>query len=106
MPSDFIPLSLMKFSDKTLAQTLVQLCLAKGIHHIVISPGSRNAPLSIGFASHPDFECFSIVDERCAAFFAMGIAQQLKKPVAVVCTSGSALLNRSEEHTSELQSRP
>lgn len=93
MPSDFIPLSLMKFSDKTLAQTLVQLCLAKGIHHIVISPGSRNAPLSIGFASHPDFECFSIVDERCAAFFAMGIAQQLKKPVAVVCTSGSALLN-------------
>jgi len=83
----------MKFSDKTLAQTLVQLCLAKGIHHIVISPGSRNAPLSIGFASHPDFTCFSIVDERSAAFFAMGIAQQLKKPVAVVCTSGSALLN-------------
>lgn len=93
MPSDFIPLSLMKFSDKTLAQTLVQLCLAKGIHHIVISPGSRNAPLSIGFASHPDFTCFSVVDERSAAFFAMGIAQQLKKPVAVVCTSGSALLN-------------
>lgn len=83
----------MKFSDKILSQTVVQLCLAKGIDHIVISPGSRNAPLSIGFGEHPDIKCFSIVDERCAAFFAMGMAQQLGKPVAVTCTSGSALLN-------------
>lgn len=83
----------MKFSDKILSQTLVQLFLDKNIDHIVISPGSRNAPLTIGFAENPSFKCFSIVDERCAAFFAMGLAQQLKKPVAVVCTSGSALLN-------------
>lgn len=83
----------MKFSDKILSQTLVQLCLDKGIDHIVISPGSRNAPLTIGFSGNPGFKCFSIVDERCAAFFAMGMAQQLKRPVAVVCTSGSALLN-------------
>ncbi len=83
----------MKFSNKILSQTLVQLCLDKGIDHIVISPGSRNAPLTIGFGEHPDFKCFSIVDERCAAFFALGIAQQIKKPVAVVCTSGSAVLN-------------
>lgn len=83
----------MKFSNKILSQTLVQLCLDKGIDHIIISPGSRNAPLTIGFGEHPDFKCFSIVDERCAAFFALGIAQQLKKPVAVICTSGSALLN-------------
>jgi 2-succinyl-5-enolpyruvyl-6-hydroxy-3-cyclohexene-1-carboxylate synthase len=83
----------MKFSTKILSQTLVQLCLDKGIDHIVISPGSRNAPLTIGFGENPNFKCFSIVDERSAAFFAMGMAQQLKKPVAVVCTSGSALLN-------------
>lgn len=83
----------MKFSTKILSQTLVQLCLDKGINHIVISPGSRNAPLTIGFGEHPEFQCFSVVDERCAAFFALGMAQQLKKPVAVVCTSGSALLN-------------
>ena len=83
----------MKFSTKILSQTLVQLCLDKGIDHIVISPGSRNAPLTIGFGEHPDFKCFSIVDERCAAFFALGIAQQINRPVAVVCTSGSALLN-------------
>ncbi|MEH6763246.1 MAG: 2-succinyl-5-enolpyruvyl-6-hydroxy-3-cyclohexene-1-carboxylic-acid synthase [Aequorivita antarctica] len=83
----------MKFSNKILSQTLVQLCFDKGIDHIVISPGSRNAPLTIGFGEHPDFKCFSIVDERCAAFFALGMAQQIKKPVAVICTSGSALLN-------------
>lgn len=83
----------MKFSNKPLAQTLLQLCLDKGINNIIISPGSRNAPLTIGFGSHAEFNCFSIVDERCAAFFALGMAQQLKKPVAVVCTSGSALLN-------------
>src|SRR5699024_10752506 len=82
----------MIFSDKILSQTLVQLCLAKGVEHIVISPGSRNAPLTIGFASHPRFTCFSVVDERSAAFFALGIAEQFQKPVAVVCSSASALL--------------
>jgi 2-succinyl-5-enolpyruvyl-6-hydroxy-3-cyclohexene-1-carboxylate synthase len=76
-----------------LAQSIIQICLAKGIKKIVISPGSRNAPLTIGFVNNPNFECFSIVDERCAAFFALGIAQQTQKPVALVCTSGSALLN-------------
>ncbi|MCT8341074.1 2-succinyl-5-enolpyruvyl-6-hydroxy-3-cyclohexene-1-carboxylic-acid synthase [Flavobacteriaceae bacterium TK19130] len=83
----------MNFSSKALSQTVVQLCLAKGIDHIVLSPGSRNAPLTIGFTEHPNSHNFSIVDERSAAFFALGMAQQLKKPVAVVCTSGSALLN-------------
>lgn len=83
----------MKFSSKILSQTITQLCLSSNIDHIVISPGSRNAPLTIGFTEHPDFHNFSIVDERCAAFFALGLAQQLKKPVALVCTSGSALLN-------------
>ncbi|MEY2691861.1 MAG: hypothetical protein RIT03_251 [Bacteroidota bacterium] len=76
-----------------LAQSILQLFVAKGVTQIVISPGSRNAPLTIGFASNPEFTCYSIADERCAAFFALGIAQQTQKPVAVVCTSGSALLN-------------
>lgn len=83
----------MKLPKISLAQTVIQLCKAKGIKHIVISPGSRNAPLTIGFSNHVYFKCYSIVDERCAAFFALGIAQQLQEPVAVVCTSGSALLN-------------
>lgn len=76
-----------------LAQSLIEICKAKDIHTIVISPGSRNAPLTIGFVSNPAFQCYSIADERCAAFFALGIAQQTQKPVALVCTSGSALLN-------------
>ena len=76
-----------------LAQSIIEVCHAKGVHNIIISPGSRNAPLTIGFTNNPKFTCYSIADERCAAFFALGIAQQTKKPVAVVCTSGSALLN-------------
>jgi 2-succinyl-5-enolpyruvyl-6-hydroxy-3-cyclohexene-1-carboxylate synthase len=76
-----------------LAQSIIQICLTKGITNIIISPGSRNAPLTIGFANNPEFNCYSIADERCAAFFATGMAQQLQQPVAVVCTSGSALLN-------------
>lgn len=83
----------MKYSEIPLAQTITALCKAKGINHIVISPGSRNAPLTIGFTHDPYFTCYSIVDERCAAFFALGIAQKIQHPVAVVCTSGSALLN-------------
>ena len=90
---DFFEIITMIYPKIPLAQSILQICLAKGIVDIVISPGSRNAPLTIGFASNPDFNCYSIADERCAAFFAMGIAQQIKRPVAVVCTSGSALLN-------------
>jgi 2-succinyl-5-enolpyruvyl-6-hydroxy-3-cyclohexene-1-carboxylate synthase len=76
-----------------LAQSILEICLAKGITTIIISPGSRNAPLTIGFVSNPAFDCYSIADERSAAFFAVGMAQQTKNPVALVCTSGSALLN-------------
>ena len=76
-----------------LAQSIIEICLAKGITNIIISPGSRNAPLTIGFAQNSNFTCYSIADERSAAFFALGIAQQIKKPTAIVCTSGSALLN-------------
>jgi len=83
----------MVYPKIPLAQSIIQICLAKGIKNIVISPGSRNAPLTIGFVSNPYFNCYSIADERCAAFFAMGISQQIQKPVVVVCTSGSALLN-------------
>ncbi len=83
----------MKHSKIPLSQTVVTLCKTHNVKHIVISPGSRNAPLTIGFTHDDFFNCYSIVDERCAAFFALGIAQQLQEPVAVVCTSGSALLN-------------
>ncbi len=82
-----------QFPKNELAQIVIASCVANKIEHVVISPGSRNAPLTIGFTNHSNIKTYSIVDERCAAFFALGIAQQLQKPVAVVCTSGSALLN-------------
>lgn len=83
----------MVYPKIPLAQNIIDIALAKGLTDIVISPGSRNAPLTIGFVNNSNFKCYSIADERCAAFFALGIAQQLRKPVAVICTSGSALLN-------------
>ncbi|MDT0607359.1 2-succinyl-5-enolpyruvyl-6-hydroxy-3-cyclohexene-1-carboxylic-acid synthase [Croceitalea rosinachiae] len=83
----------MKQSSIPSARAVVSAFRAQGIKHIVISPGSRNAPLTINFTNNHFFKCYSIVDERCAAFFAMGIALQKKEPVAIVCTSGSALLN-------------
>lgn len=89
----FFETKTMIYPKIPLAQSIIQTCLAKGITTIIISPGSRNAPLTIGFASNDAFSCYSIADERSAAFFALGIAQQTKNPVALVCTSGSALLN-------------
>ncbi|WET02679.1 2-succinyl-5-enolpyruvyl-6-hydroxy-3-cyclohexene-1-carboxylic-acid synthase [Flavobacterium sp. YJ01] len=83
----------MIYPKIALAQSIIEILSAKGIVNIIISPGSRNAPLTIGFAQNSNFKCYSIADERCAAFFALGIAQQTKEPTAVVCTSGSALLN-------------
>ena len=74
-------------------QNIVELCYVKGVEDVVISPGSRNAPLTISFNHRKKFNCFSVVDERAAAFFALGIAQQKQKPVVVVCTSGSAAVN-------------
>lgn len=69
------------------------ICARLGINRAVISPGSRNAPLTIAFARHPDIQCYSVSDERAAAFIALGMAQQSNIPVALICTSGSAGLN-------------
>ena len=72
---------------------LVAICAAQGIRQVVLSPGSRCAPLTLAFARHPEMEVRTISDERSAAFIALGMAQQLKQPVVLVCTSGSAALN-------------
>lgn len=80
-------------SDKKSVQILVNLCEQYGIKNVVFSAGSRNAPLVISFNENPFFHCISIVDERSAAFYALGKAQQLHEPVIICCTSGSAALN-------------
>ena len=81
------------YPKKELAQLVISSCYQFNIDTVVISPGSRNAPLTIGFSNHSEIKTFSLVDERCAAFFALGIAQQNHKPTVLVCSSGTALLN-------------
>lgn len=80
-------------SNKKHVQQLAVLLLKKGITDIVISPGSRNAPMINTFTGIPEFNCRNIVDERSAGYFALGLALANQKPVAIVCTSGTASLN-------------
>ncbi|WHF50881.1 2-succinyl-5-enolpyruvyl-6-hydroxy-3-cyclohexene-1-carboxylic-acid synthase [Chryseobacterium gotjawalense] len=82
-----------QFSSKRSIQILAYLLKEYGISDIVISPGSRNAPLAIHFSEIDELNCYSIVDERSAAFVGMGMAKSAKKPVAITCTSGSAAAN-------------
>ncbi|MES2558531.1 MAG: 2-succinyl-5-enolpyruvyl-6-hydroxy-3-cyclohexene-1-carboxylic-acid synthase [Bacteroidota bacterium] len=72
--------------------TIAQTCEEAGIRHAVICPGSRSAPLVFAF-TQSGITCHSVVDERSAAYMALGMAQQLKQPVVMVCTSGTAALN-------------
>jgi 2-succinyl-5-enolpyruvyl-6-hydroxy-3-cyclohexene-1-carboxylate synthase len=80
-------------STKKHSQQLAALLLKKGITDIVISPGSRNAPIIHTFHGIIEFNCRNIVDERSAAYFALGLSLAKQKPVAIVCTSGTASLN-------------
>ena len=72
---------------------LPEICYRHGMRTVVISPGSRNAPLIFTFTRHAQLECLSITDERSAAYVALGIALQTRQPVGLVCTSGTAALN-------------
>ncbi len=72
---------------------IASICARRGIKEAILSPGSRCAPISLAFVRHPEIHCRVIPDERSAAFVALGMAQQLEKPVVLVCTSGSAALN-------------
>ena len=76
-------------------QVVVDLLKKHQVKNIVFSPGSRNAPLVIGFNGDDYFKTKVLVDERSAAFFALGMAQQLNEPVVICSTSGSAVLNYS-----------
>lgn len=83
----------MKYSSKPAVEVIVGQLKTAHILDVVISPGSRNAPFIQSFTSKSEFNCYSIVDERSAGFFALGMALKKKQPVVLLCTSGSALLN-------------
>lgn len=69
------------------------LCAAFGVKQVVICPGSRSAPLVYAFSQNPAFTCYSVIDERSAAYMALGMAQQSRIPAVLICTSGTAALN-------------
>ncbi len=73
--------------------TLAAICADHNVRHFIISPGSRSAPLTIALARTPDISVRMVMDERAAAFIALGMAQQTRAPVGLVCTSGTATLN-------------
>lgn len=75
------------------ASILVETLQRVGLTTAVICPGSRSAPLAVAFAQNQQIEAIPVLDERSAAFFALGIARQTGRPVALVCTSGTAGAN-------------
>ena len=87
---------LFLFPDMAILQPLIDLaaiCYAQGVRHVVVSPGSRSAALTLAFARHEGFEMHVCMDERSAGFIGLGIAQQTQVPVVLICTSGSAVYN-------------
>lgn len=74
-------------------QIIVSLLKQHGVRHVVISPGTRHVPLAHSCEIDPFFTCYSVVDERSAGFFALGLSERLDEPVAVTCTSATATCN-------------
>ncbi|UFH52460.1 2-succinyl-5-enolpyruvyl-6-hydroxy-3-cyclohexene-1-carboxylic-acid synthase [Spirosoma sp. KNUC1025] len=72
---------------------IAELLYRKGIRDIIVCPGSRSAPLTLAVARHPHLHVRVMADERSAGFVALGIAQQSRTPVGIICTSGSAVYN-------------
>jgi len=74
-------------------KNLAYIAATLGVRHVIIASGSRSTPLTLAFTAQEGVRCFPLTDERSAAFFALGISQYSNEPVAVVCTSGTAVLN-------------
>jgi len=75
------------------ASVLVETLVRAGVRQAVVSPGSRSTPLTVALAAHPEIEAIPVLDERSAAFFALGLAKQRLTPTVLVCTSGTAAAN-------------
>jgi 2-succinyl-5-enolpyruvyl-6-hydroxy-3-cyclohexene-1-carboxylate synthase len=80
-------------ANTALASAFVEELARGGLRQAVVSPGSRSTPLAVALWHRPEIEVSVIVDERSAAFFALGAAQATGSPVAMLCTSGTAVAN-------------
>lgn len=85
----------MKDTNKIFCSIVMDVLSAHGVKDVVCSPGSRNTPLLIASAARENFRKHIVVDERSAAFMALGLSLVSRRPVALICTSGTALLNYS-----------
>ena len=73
--------------------SIIHAYASSGVQHAVVSPGSRSTPLTLACERHSEITTWVQVDERSAAFFALGLAIKTQRPVILVCTSGSAVAN-------------
>ena len=80
-------------ANTALASAFVEELARGGVRHAVVCPGSRSTPLAVALWRQAEIDVTVIVDERSAAFFALGAAQATKSPVAMLCTSGTAAAN-------------
>lgn len=80
------------YSDHPSVNILTALLVSHGVSHVVVCPGSRNAPIVHNLEQCPHIQCYGVTDERSAGFYALGLAQATGKAAAVCVTSGSALL--------------
>lgn len=74
-------------------QILVSLLKQHNIRHLVLSAGTRHVPLAHSVENDDFFHCYSVVDERSAGYYALGLAKELGEPVAIACTSSTATCN-------------
>src|SRR5689334_2557282 len=86
---------LMDLTNETFAplRVLIDEFVRAGVEHAVVAPGSRNAPIAYALGDRDELKKWSVLDERQAGFFALGIAKSTGRPVIVTCTSGSAAAN-------------
>lgn len=79
--------------DNDVCRMLCSLAADYGVRDVIVSPGTRSAPLAVVFSRSAHFRIHTVIDERCAAFMALGMSLATEQPVVLICTSGSALMN-------------
>jgi 2-succinyl-5-enolpyruvyl-6-hydroxy-3-cyclohexene-1-carboxylate synthase len=85
-----VPVLDFRNTNSLWCSVIVETLARLGLRHAVVCPGSRSAPLTFAFARHPQVEAVPVLDERSAGFFALGLVRQHHRPVALLCTSGTA----------------